>query len=137
VDPKHDQDTAEGSRIRQGRRRHIPGSYVETGQTPAPVAAREVREELDFQAPVGPCSSRAGHRTPRRAKLLVIFDSGTLTAGQLDGIRLQDYELASYALRDPTEAIPLLIPPWSPGSRRTRCAPRRGTYLECGIPHVR
>jgi hypothetical protein len=37
-------------------------------------------------------------------KLLLIFDGGTLTADQLDGIRLRADELASYAFRDPAEA---------------------------------
>ncbi|MGH3687928.1 MAG: NUDIX domain-containing protein, partial [Pseudonocardiaceae bacterium] len=32
----------------------IPGGYVETGETPAQTAAREVQEELGMEAPVGP-----------------------------------------------------------------------------------
>jgi 8-oxo-dGTP pyrophosphatase MutT (NUDIX family) len=31
----------------------IPGGYVETGETPAQAAAREVREELDLDVSVG------------------------------------------------------------------------------------
>jgi hypothetical protein len=62
-----------------------------------------------------------------------------LTADQLDGIRLQADELASYAFRDPAEAITLLIPRLS---RRVAAAidaqhAGRTTYLECGVLHAR
>jgi 8-oxo-dGTP diphosphatase len=72
-------------------------------------------------------------------KLLLIFDGGTLTDDQLGGIRLQADELASYALRDPTEAVNLLIPRLG---RRIAAAldaheAGRTTYLECGVPHIR
>ena len=32
----------------------MPGGYVETGETPAQAAAREVREELGIEVPIGP-----------------------------------------------------------------------------------
>jgi 8-oxo-dGTP diphosphatase len=88
-----------------------PADTWKTGETPAQAAAREVREELDIQAPVGPLLVADWAPHPDEGdKLLLIFDGGTLTAGQLDGIRLQADELASYAFYDPTEAVTVLIP---------------------------
>jgi 8-oxo-dGTP diphosphatase len=45
----------------------IPGGYVETGETPAQTAAREIHEELGIKTTIGPCWSRIGHHTPTRA----------------------------------------------------------------------
>ncbi|MGH3817661.1 MAG: NUDIX domain-containing protein [Pseudonocardiaceae bacterium] len=118
----------------------IPGGYVETGETPAQTAAREVQEELGMEAPVGPLLVADWAPHPDEGdKLLLIFDGGTLTPNQLDGIRLQADELASYAFRDPAEAATLLIPRLG---RRVAAAidahqTGRTTYLERGIPHAR
>jgi 8-oxo-dGTP diphosphatase len=118
----------------------IPGGYVETGETPAQAAAREVREELNIRVLVGPLLVADWAPHPNEGdKLLLVFDGGTLTPDQLDGIRLQADELASYVYRDPAEAAALLIPRLG---RRIAAAidahhAGRTTYLERGIPHVR
>ncbi|MGH3807720.1 MAG: NUDIX domain-containing protein [Pseudonocardiaceae bacterium] len=81
----------------------IPGGYVETGETPAQTAAREVQEELGMEAPVGPLLVADWAPHPDEGdKLLLIFDGGTLTAAQLNGIRLQADELASYDFHVPS-----------------------------------
>jgi 8-oxo-dGTP diphosphatase len=118
----------------------IPGGYVESGETPAQAAAREVREELNIQVPVGPLLVADWAPHPHEGdKLLFVFDTGTLTPHQIDGIRLQADELASYAFRDPAEAAILLIPRL--GRRITAAIDAhhagRTIYLERGIPHVR
>lgn len=117
----------------------IPGGYVETGETPAQAATREVFEELSIEARVGSLLVADWAPHPDEGdKLLLVFDGGTLTPDQLDGIRLQADELASYAFRDPADAIALLIPRLG---RRVAAAidahhAGRTTYLECGASHI-
>jgi ADP-ribose pyrophosphatase YjhB (NUDIX family) len=106
---------------------------VEIGETPAYAATREVHEELGIEAAVGPLLVADWAPHPDEGdKLLLVFDGGTLTAEQLDAIQLHADELASYAFRDPTEAIPVLIPRLA---RRVAAAidahqTGRTTYLE-------
>jgi 8-oxo-dGTP diphosphatase len=117
----------------------IPGGYVETEETPAQAAAREVREELNIQVLVGPLLVADWAPHPDEGdKLLFVFDGGTLTPDQLDGVRLQADELASYAFCDPAEAATLLIPRLGRRIAAAIAAHHAGriTYLERGMPHV-
>lgn len=117
----------------------IPGGYVETRETPAQATAREVREELDIEAPVGPLLVADWAPHPDEGdKLLFVFDGGTLTEGQIDGIRLQADELASCSFHDPAEAATLLIPRLGRRIAAALDAHHAGhtSYLECGVPHL-
>ena len=118
----------------------IPGGYVETGEAPAEAVAREIREELGIEVPVGPLLVADWAPHPDEGdKLLLVFDGGVLTAEQLSKIRLQADELKSYAFRDPAEGITSLIPRLG---RRVAAAIEahqggRTIYLEGGVTHVR
>jgi hypothetical protein len=72
-------------------------------------------------------------------KLLFVFDGGTLSADQIDGIRLQADELASYSFHDPARAATLLIPRLGRRIAAAFDAHHAGhtSYLECGVPHLR
>lgn len=55
----------------------LPGGYVESGETPAQAAAREVREELGIAVTPGPLLVADWAPHPNEGdKLLLIFDGG-------------------------------------------------------------
>ena len=112
---------------------------METGETPAYATTREVREELGIEAAVGPLLVADWAPHPDEGdKLLLVFDGETLTAEQLDAIQLHADELASYAFRDPAEAVTVLIPRL--GRRVTAAIDAhhtgRTTYLEYDVLHT-
>lgn len=117
----------------------LPGGYVESGETPAQAAAREVREELGIAVTPGPLLVADWAPHPNEGdKLLLIFDGGVLPAETIASIRLQADEIASYVFRTPTEAVAMLIPRLA---RRVAAAvdahhAGRTSYLEHGVPHA-
>jgi 8-oxo-dGTP diphosphatase len=121
-------------------RAYIAAGVLFFGETPAHAAAREVREELGIETPVGPLLVMDWAPHPDEGdKLLFIFDGGILTAEQLAAIHLQADELASHSVHDPAEITTLLIPRLARrvaaavDARQTGCP----AYLEHGVPHTR
>ena len=98
----------------------IPGGIVEADEPPKAACRREVREELGLELHVGRLLMidwmPAGALWSDALNL--VFDGGTVDAGTLQGIALQDDEVDGVALLSLEEAGPRLRPSQSAGSRK-------------------
>jgi 8-oxo-dGTP diphosphatase len=118
---------------------HLPGGFMERGESPRQAAKRETQEEIGLVVPVGRVLAvdYKSATDERSACLQFIFDGGLLTAEQLDKITLQADEIAAWRLA-PGDLAVQLVQPGGPSSRlmHTLAALYRGTtvYLENGQP---
>jgi 8-oxo-dGTP diphosphatase len=115
----------------------IPGGIMEAdGETPWEACRREVREEVGLSVGRGRLVA-VDFLRPKPSKpggMRFLFDCGVLPDGVLDGIVLQEEELAESRLLDPAEALRLLS---GPLRRRVGAALKARpdcVYLEDGRP---
>jgi 8-oxo-dGTP diphosphatase len=116
----------------------IPGGYVEPGESPAAAAHREVLEELSIAPGVGRLLVvdwwTSGIEQDEGAKILFVFDGGTLTPEQLEAITVDGDEITSYSFYAESALDDLTVPRLANRLRRAVGARTAGAvaYLEDG-----
>src|SRR3954453_18758089 len=86
----------------------IPGGYVETDESPAQAAERELAEELNLRRSPGRLLVVDWAPHPAEGdKLLFVFDGGTLTPAEVDALQLGADEIAEarYWLPDELDTL--------------------------------
>lgn len=118
----------------------VPGGVVEAGESPAACVAREVREELGLDLPIGRLLvvDWLPVRPPKTEGLMMQFDGGVLEDTDTRRFRLPADELAAWRWFSGAE-LDDVLPDYM--ARRTRVAldaARSGStvYLEWGRPPV-
>ncbi|MDI2124890.1 NUDIX domain-containing protein [Yinghuangia seranimata] len=89
----------------------FPGGHAEEDEFPHVACAREVREELGLDVPIGDLLVvHWSPSAPPRPRPMVtwVFDGGVLDAARSPEIRLQEDELDASAFFEPKEAADLL-----------------------------
>jgi len=88
----------------------IPGGAVNANESPLAACVRETREELSLERrPRRLLTVDFTNETKQRTESLnFIFDGGTLSAAEIEAIRLPEKELSEYRLLEPEEALNLL-----------------------------
>ncbi len=73
-----------------GGKWEFPGGKVENGESPAEAVRRELREELDIEAEVGPMIARYEYAYPGKKPILLVFFAVSKFAGEPDGARFAE-----------------------------------------------
>lgn len=88
----------------------IPGGAVERGESPREACARELKEELGIDLPVGRLLVVDWAPLVREERVRFVFDGGVLTESQLETVELAPDELTSWAFLPPEELFVMMEP---------------------------
>lgn len=90
----------------------IPGGAVDADESPRATACREVKEELSLDRAPGRLLvvDWVPPRPDRTEGLMIVFDGGVLTPGELAGIQVPAEELRGWALCDEEQQQARLSP---------------------------
>ncbi|GII57771.1 NUDIX hydrolase [Planotetraspora thailandica] len=115
----------------------IPGGLVEAGESPLAALVRELEEELSITPSPArlACVDWAPPKPPWDAGLMFVFDAGTLSASQIDQIRLPPGELDQHLFAPPADLDGILPPSLARRMRTAIAAADAGVtlYAEDGV----
>jgi 8-oxo-dGTP diphosphatase len=114
----------------------IPGGGMGHGETPREACARELREELRLDVPLGRLLVVDWAPHVQEDRVRFVFDGGVLTDEQLDAIVLEPDELTSWAFVAPDELFVMVEPRLGRRVSAALEAREAGAtrYLEHGVP---
>lgn len=116
----------------------IPWGPVERGETPRDACVRALHDEFALDVRPGRLLVVDWAPYVREERVRFVFDGGTLTDDQLDGIELVPANLTSWAFLPPEELFVMMEPRLVRRVTAALAAREAGitTYLENGLPEL-